>query len=263
MKKLALYLGIVDAPISNRKIHTKAVPLLGGIGIFMSFLLGYMIFAPKYNLMLSILIASFLLILLGLFDDITKKDNTKSIPSKYRIIVHILCASIIVFYGGLELTSINVFGYIMNFGWFSPFLTIFIIISIINAINLIDGLDGLSAGISSIYFLTIAIIGFIVQKFGGLDIILCLTMLGATLGYLVHNFPPASIYQGDAGSTFLGLMIAVICLIGFKTTTITSLVIPILILAVPILDTLFAILRRLLKHKRISDADNNIYIINS
>ena len=255
MKKLAIYMGIVDAPISKRKIQTKAVPLLGGVGIFMSFLLGYMLFAPKNNLMLSVLIASFLLLLVGLFDDLTKKEDIKTIPSKYRLLVHLACASIVVFYGGLELNSINLFGYVINFGVFAPFLTMFIIIAIINAINLIDGLDGLCAGISSIYFLTIAIIGFIVQKYGGLDIILCLTMLGATLGYLVHNFPPASIYQGDAGSTFLGLMIAVVCLIGFKTTTITSLVVPIFVLAIPIMDTLFAIIRRKLKGQRFDQAD--------
>ena len=80
-------------------------------------------------------------------------------------------------------------------------------------------------------------------------------MLGSTLGYLVHNFPPAKISQGDAGSTFLGLMIAVIFLLGFKTTTLTSLIIPLLILAIPIMDTLFAIIRRKLKGQSIDHAD--------
>jgi UDP-GlcNAc:undecaprenyl-phosphate GlcNAc-1-phosphate transferase len=121
--------------------------------------------------------------------------------------------------------------------------------------NLIDGLDGLCAGISSIYFLTIAVLGFILNKFGGLDVVLSLIMLGCTLGYLVHNFPPAKIYQGDAGSTFCGTMIAVICLIGFKTTTLASLIVPLFILAIPILDTLFAIVRRKLKGQRIDQAD--------
>ena len=101
----------------------------------------------------------------------------------------------------------------------------------------------------------IAIIGFILNKFGGLDIILSLIMLGSTLGYLVHNFPPAKIYQGDAGSTFLGLMMSVIFLIGFKTTTLTSLIIPLFLLAIPIMDTLFAIIRRKLKGEPIDHAD--------
>ena len=253
MKRVAIFLKVLDVPNDKRKIHTKPMPLLGGIGIFLGFLLGYMLFAPKNNLMLSILISSFLIMLLGLFDDMTKSETP--MPNKYKVIVQIVVAAIVVFYGGLKLTKASLFGLTFNFGIFSPFLTILIIVAIINAINLIDGLDGLCAGISSIYFLTIAILGFILNKFEGLDIILSLIMLGSTLGYLVHNFPPAKIYQGDAGSTFLGLMISVIFLIGFKTTTLTSLIIPMFLLAIPIMDTLFAIIRRKLKGQKIDHAD--------
>ncbi len=253
MKRVAVFLKVLDIPNDKRKIHTKPMPLLGGIGIFLAFLLGYMIFAPKNNLMLSILISSFLIMLLGLFDDMTKSETP--MPNKYKVIVQIVVASIVVFYGGLKLTKASMFGLNLNFGFLSPFLTILIIVAIINAINLIDGLDGLCAGISSIYFLTIAVLGFILNKFEGLDVILSLIMLGSTLGYLVHNFPPAKIYQGDAGSTFLGLMISVIFLIGFKTTTLTSLIIPMFLLAIPIMDTLFAIIRRKLKGQKIDHAD--------
>ena len=253
MKRVARFLKVLDYPNEKRKIHTKPMPLLGGIGIFFAFLLGYMIFAPKNNLMLSILISSFLIMLLGLFDDMTKSETP--MPNKYKILVQIAVACIVVFYGGLKLTRATLFNMSFNFGVFAPFLTILIIVAIINAVNLIDGLDGLCAGIASIYFLTIAIIGFILNKFGGLDIILSLIMLGSTLGYLVHNFPPATIYQGDAGSTFLGLMMAVIFLLGFKTTTLTSLIIPAFLLAIPIMDTLFAIIRRKLKGQKIDQAD--------
>ncbi len=253
MKKVAIYLRILDKP-GERKIQTAPVPLLGGLGIYLAFLLGYMLFAPKNNLMLSILIASFILLLLGLFDDMTKCDTP--MQNKYKILVQLVVASIIVFYGGLTLNTINIFGHTITFNYFfSAILSIFIIIGIVNAINLIDGLDGLCGGIASIYFLTIAIIGYLLNKFGGLDIILCLIMLGSTLGYLVHNFPPASIYQGDAGSTFLGLMISVIFLIGYKSSTFTSLIIPLFILAIPIMDTLFAIIRRKLKGQRFDHAD--------
>lgn len=253
MKRVAIFLKVLDYPNDKRKIHTKPMPLLGGLGIFFAFLLGYMIFAPKNNLMLSILISAFLIMLLGLFDDMTKSETP--MPNKYKVLVQLVVASIVVFYGGLEITKTTMFGITFNFGFLSPFLSILIIVGIINAINLIDGLDGLCAGISSIYFLTIAILGFILNKFGGLDIILSLIMLGSTLGYLVHNYPPATIYQGDAGSTFLGLMIAVIFLLGFKTTTLTSLIIPALLLAIPIMDTLFAIIRRKLKGQKIDHAD--------
>lgn len=253
MRRVAIFLKVLDIPNEKRKIQKEPVPLLGGIGIFLSFLLGYMLFAPKNDLMLSILISSFLIMLLGLFDDMTKCKTP--MPNKYKVIVQIVVACIVVFYGGLELEKASIFGTMIRFGIFSKPLSIIIIVATINAINLIDGLDGLCAGISSIYFLTIAIIGFILNKFGGLDIILSLIMLGSTLGYLVHNFPPAKIYQGDAGSTFLGLMISVIFLLGFKTTTLTSLIIPLLILAIPIMDTLFAIIRRKLKGQSIDHAD--------
>lgn len=253
MRRVAIFLKVLDVPNEKRKIQKEPVPLLGGIGIFLAFLLGYMLFAPKNDLMLSILISAFLIMLLGLFDDMTKCETP--MPNKYKVIVQVVVACIVVFYGGLELEKASIFGTVIHFGIFSKPLSIIIIVATINAINLIDGLDGLCAGISSIYFLTIAIIGFILNKFGGLDIILSLIMLGSTLGYLVHNFPPAKIYQGDAGSTFLGLMISVIFLLGFKTTTLTSLIIPLLILAIPIMDTLFAIIRRKLKGQSIDHAD--------
>ena len=253
MKKVAIFLKVLDVPNDKRKIHKEPIPLLGGLGIFFAFLLGYMLFAPKDNLMLSILISSFLIMLLGLFDDMTKSETP--MPNKYKMIVQLVVAAIVVYYGGLVLTHANIFGLHFNLGILAKPITMLIIVACINAINLIDGLDGLCAGISSIYFLTIAVIGFILNKFGGFDVILSLMMLGCTLGYLVHNFPPAKIYQGDAGSTFVGLMIAVVCLIGFKTATMTSLIMPLLLLAIPIMDTLFAIIRRKLKGQSIDHAD--------
>ena len=131
----------------------------------------------------------------------------------------------------------------------------FFILGAINAMNLIDGLDGLCAGVSSIYFITIAIIAFILNRLDGLDVILCLIMMGSTLGFLMHNFPPASTFMGDSGSTFLGFMIAIIALLGYKGATFTSLITPIIILAIPILDTFFAIIRRIIKHQSIGVPD--------
>lgn len=247
-KLIALHTGIMDYP-NKRSAHKKPTPLLGGIGIFLTFLLGYILFGKESTLMLSILIASFLILLLGIFDDI------KPIPARYKIIIHILVAAVVVFYGGLRLTHFDLFGYYVNFGKLSYPITIIVIVSIINAINLIDGLDGLCAGISSIYFLTIGIIALILNNLGGLDIILSFIMFGSTLGFLVHNFPPAKIFMGDTGSTFLGLMISVIMLLGFKTVTLTSLIIPMVLLILPITDTLFAIIRRTIHKRPIGEAD--------
>lgn len=247
-KKMALYMNILDKP-NERSAHKKVTPLLGGLGIFLAFLFGYILFGKQNPLMISILIASFMILILGIFDDI------KPIRARYKFLIHILVAAVVVFYGGLELNKIDIFNIKMNFDAFSPYITMIIIVAIINAINLIDGLDGLCAGISSIYFLTIGVIALILNKLGGLDIILSFIMFGSTLGFLVFNFPPAKIFMGDTGSTFLGLMISVVMLLGFKTVTLTSLVIPGALLVLPIMDTLFAIIRRTLQKKSIGEPD--------
>lgn len=248
MIKISKNMNIMDIP-NERSVHKKPTPLLGGTAIFLSFLFGFILFGNQNPLMISILIASFLILLLGIFDDI------KPIKARYKFVIHILVALIVVFYGGLKLTHVDIFSLSLNFKWMSPYITILIIVGIINAFNLIDGLDGLCAGISSIYFLTIGVIALILNKFNGLDIILSFIMLGSTLGFLVFNFPPAKIFMGDTGSTFLGLMISVIMLLGFKTVTLTSLLIPLVLLILPITDTLFAIIRRALNKKPIGQAD--------
>lgn len=248
VKRVALYIGAVDKP-NARKIHKEPIPTLGGLAIFLAFLIGYMIFGVANSLMLSILIASFLILLLGVFDDINP------IPAKIKFVIHLLIGAIIVFYGGLKIGEITMLGLNFNFGVLSPYATIIFIVAIINAINLIDGLDGLASGVSIIYFATIAIIAILLERTSNLEFMLCLIMLGSTLGFLAHNFPPAKIFMGDTGSTFLGLIIAVIALLGFKNATLTSLFIPLLVLAIPILDTIFAMIRREIKGIGMSTPD--------
>lgn len=249
VKKVATHVGAMDEP-NARKIHKVPMPRLGGLAIYLAFLLGYMLYGEVSTQMLSILIGGFLLILIGFIDDIN------SVPARYKLIVQIFAATIVVLYGDLSFTEVSLLGHKIYFNAFWGSLSsIIFIVAITNAINLIDGLDGLAAGISSIYFLTIAIIAFILNRIGGLDVIISLIMLGATLGFLVHNFPPAKIFMGDSGSLFLGFMISVIALLGYKVTTFTSLIVPIVILAIPIFDTIFAILRRIIKGQNIGVAD--------
>ncbi len=248
-KKLANHVGAMDIP-NERKIHKVPIPRLGGLAVFGSFLLGYILYGEVTTQMLSILIGSFLIVLVGIFDDI------KPIRALYKFIVQVIAALIVVIYGHVYFTEITFLGLRIELNLFmSYFLSTFFILAISNAINFIDGMDGLSSGVSSIYFLTIAIIALILNRLGGLDIVLSLIMLGATLGFLVYNFPPAKIFIGDSGSVFLGFIIAIIALLGYKVATLTSLVIPITILAIPVFDTVFAILRRLIKHKSIAEAD--------
>ena len=220
VKKIAEHVGAIDYP-NERKVHKKPMPRLGGLAIFSSFLIGYIFFAEPTVQMNSILIGGFIIILLGIFDDI------KPISAKYKFIVQLIASSIVVYYGNIYISELSAFGLNISFGVISQPVTILFITAIMNAINLIDGLD----------------------------VTLCLIMLGATLGFLVYNFNPASIFMGDTGSTFLGFMIAVISLLGFKAATVTSLIVPLLILFLPIIDTILAIFRRLLKGGNIGAPD--------
>ena len=248
VKKIALHINALDIP-DARKVHTKPIPRLGGLGIFIGFLIGYMIFGENTIQMNSILIGSFIIVLTGMFDDI------KPISPKAKLLGQLFSFSFIVFYGNILLNNLTIFGLNIEFGILSYPITILFIVACTNIINLIDGLDGLSGGISSIFYLSTIIICFFQGRFMELELILSLIMLGSTLGFLIHNFHPAKIFAGDSGALFMGFSIAVISLLGFKTTAITSVFIPLMILAVPILDTLFAIIRRLLKHQKVTMPD--------
>lgn len=247
VKRIAIYIGAMDIP-NKRKVHKVPIPRLGGLGMYAGFLLGYMLFGWESMQMNAILIGSFIIVITGIIDDI------HAIPAKYKLLGQIAAAMVIPLYGGILLKDISAFGVYVNFGMFSPIVTIVFIVAIMNCINFIDGLDGLAGGISAIYFLMIGIIAIMFQS-TGLDVVLTFIMFGATLGFLAHNFYPASIFMGDSGSLFLGYIISVISLLGYKNVTFTSLIVPIFLLAIPIMDTLFAIIRRLLKHESIAMPD--------
>lgn len=247
--KTAIKIGAVDVPRGTRHMHKKITPKLGGLGIFLGFLLGYMVFGTHSSTMNAILIASFIIVLVGMLDDVVE------LGPGIQFGAQILAASVVAIYGQVLLQEIGAFGVYMDFGVFAYPITIIFIVACINCINFIDGLDGLSGGISSIYYLTIGIIATIMGS-TKLDFILSFVMLGSTLGFLIHNFYPARVFAGDVGSNFMGLMIAIIALLGFKNVTMTSLIVPLFVLAVPILDTLFAIIRRSIKGQKITVGDH-------
>lgn len=239
IKKIAHVVNAIDIP-RGRHIHKNPTPKLGGLAIFFGFLLGYMIFGTHSVIMNAVLIGSFIIIITGVIDDICE------LSPLYKFVGQLAAALVITIYGNLLIVDVSAFGIYLNFSILSYPLTIFFIIGCINCINLIDGLDGLSGGISAIYYTTVGIIAIMQGKLG-LDYVLTFVMLGSVLGFLVYNFNPASIFAGDSGSMFMGFIISVIALLGFKNVTMTSLIIPLLIIALPILDTLFAIIRRILK----------------
>ncbi len=247
IKKIAFHIGAIDIP-NERKVHKKPIPRLGGLGIYIGFLIGYLLFFEQNTMMNSILVGSFFVVLTGIIDDI------KPITPKTKLIGQFVAALLVVLFGDVVLTEVDALGIYINFGIFAYPVSILFIMACMNCVNLIDGLDGLSGGISAIFFLTVTII-LIGRSSLGLEFLLSIVMLASTLGFLVHNFYPATIFAGDSGSMFLGYIISIIAILGFKNVTVTSFLIPVILLAIPFLDVLFAVIRRALKGEKITCPD--------
>ncbi len=253
MKRIAHHIGAVDVPRNsegNRHIHKRPIPKLGALGIFLAFLFGYMLFGKHSIKMNSILIGSFLIILTGMIDDINELRASR------QLIGQLSAALVIVFYGKIVITDISFLGLYFEFGPFAEIVTIFFLIACTNIIKLTDGLDGLSGGVTAIFYIATGIICYYQARFNTLEFTITFIMLGSTLGFLLHNFYPAKIFAGE-GSQFMGFMVAVTSLLGFKGTAFSSLIIPITVLGLPILDTLFAIIRRSLRGQPIFSPDRD------
>lgn len=248
VKKFAIYIGATDKP-NARKVHQKIMPRLGGLAIYLSFIIGYAILRPSDDSALPIIIGSFIIIITGVFDD------RFELSAKVKLLGQLLAAGVVVL-GGIQIDFINIpfFGQV-DFGYLSIPITIIWIVAITNAINLIDGLDGLAAGVSSIALITIS--GMAILMGNVFVTSVGLILLGSTLGFLVYNFHPAKIFMGDTGALFLGFMISVLSLLGFKNITMLTLIVPIIILGVPISDTFFAIIRRFVNKQPLSAPDKS------
>lgn len=249
--KMTKKLGII-AHTNNRTIHKGIIARTGGYAIYVSFLIGAMIFLKTDTQINSILIGGLIIFITGLYDDI------HDLSPKLKMLGQVIAAIVVIFYGGISLKGFTlpflpsmisyVIAIIITIGW---------IVGISNAVNLIDGLDGLCGGISIIVLVTISLISL---KGGRTDISsLSLLLAGAIGGFLVYNFHPASIFLGDCGALFIGYMISVISLLGFgyKSSSFFTLGAPIVVLMVPIMDTIIAIVRRKVHHKSFSEADRN------
>ncbi|MBS4204761.1 glycosyltransferase family 4 protein [Lederbergia citrea] len=248
VKKLAITFKITDAP-NHRKIHNKIMPRLGGLAIYISFMIGLLVSHQHDPHLWAIMVGSLIIVITGILDDIFE------LSARYKLLGQLFAATVAIL-GGFELEFINLpFGGELQFGFLSVPLTILWIVGITNAINLIDGLDGLAAGVSSIALITLSIMAFIMGD--AFVVTISLILLGSTLGFLLYNFHPAKIFMGDTGALFLGYMIAILSLLGFKNVTFFSLVIPVIILGVPISDTIFAIIRRIINNQPLSAADQH------
>ncbi|MDF2608125.1 MAG: glycosyl transferase 4 family protein [Bacillales bacterium] len=247
--KFAVKIGAVDKP-DHRKVHQKVMPRLGGLAIFLGLVVGFFVSGMYTEQVTGIVAGVILIVAVGFADDIYQ------LSAKWKLLGQLIAAGLVVG-SGLMINVISIpFMGAYDLGFLAYPVTVLWIVGITNAINLIDGLDGLSAGVSSIVIGTIAVLAFVAAKI--LILTIALIALGATLGFLFHNFHPAKIFMGDVGSLLLGFIIAIISLLGlFKSVTLFSFIVPIIILGVPIFDTLFAVIRRVVNKQPISAPDKS------
>ena len=238
VRVLAFRIGAVDIPEDDRRMHKIPTPRLGGLAIFFSFVLTVFLFYKPTNVIFAMVLGGILIVGLGIIDDIIR------MRAVIKLIVHI-AAAMIVISQGVMIERINLFGTFIEFGLWGIPITVLWIAGLINAINLIDGLDGLACGISSISMASLLMVTLIMGE--PYVALITAIIMGACLGFLPFNKNPAKIFMGDTGSTFLGFILAVISVQGvFKVNAVVTFVIPFLILGLPIFDTAFAIVRRII-----------------
>ena len=268
--KLANKIGAVDIPKDERRMHQNKMPKLGGVAVIAGFLISiiYLLFVVtiegSVNIfgqenyikkLIGILLGIIVITITGILDDV------KTLKPYQKLFGQVLAAVIVIAFG-LQIDAINVSN-LPQIGFnkgLSIFITLIWIVGITNAINLMDGLDGLSSGISLISCISLLII-FALNNSPMVAILTISSLIGALVGFLPFNFAPAKTFIGDTGSNFLGFMLSVISILGVaKTYTIAVIVLPMLVLGLPILDVVWAIIRRIIKGKSIKAifrADND------
>lgn len=255
-KELANRFHFYDRPDSTLAIHERPVPLLGGLGILLGVLITFTVsiffISMQVNFLglFGVIIGGLLAFLLGLWDDLKWKNYKENLSPNAKIILQVIISggiSVILIVGGLSIKIIPIWILIV-------FLMIFYILGGMNAVNLQDGLDGLAAGLIAISSAGFVVISILTGNTIGL--ILSLSSLGAVLGFLVYNFHPASIFMGDSGSYFLGFIVAVLAIIfTSRPYDLRWFLGPILIIGLPVADTAWAVIRRILHRKTIFQGD--------
>ena len=236
VKGMAIKAGALDAP-DDRKVHKKPIPRMGGIAIYLGFVLAVLASMHVSREIVGLLLGGTVIMMVGIIDDM------RQLSAKVKLLGQIAAAMVLVaFHIRIEWLT-NPFGEMLYVDQFSVPLTILWVVGLTNTVNLIDGLDGLAAGVSTIASITILLVA-LQQNFWTVAI-LTAALAGAALGFLQHNFNPAKIFMGDTGSMFLGYMLAAVSILGtVKSAATIALVVPIMALGLPIMDTAFAILRR-------------------
>lgn len=252
VKRFAFRVGAISVP-NHRSVHSKNMPLMGGLAMYIGFIVAYLSIAlllGQYDsdVLLGMLVGGTIIVAVGALDD------RFNISPKLKLLGQAAAAVAVVSFG-LSMDYVQLpFGDAIDLSpWLGIPITILWIVGVSNAVNLIDGLDGLSAGVSGIATATIMVLSLMNGNYP--MALLCAVLLGSMIGFLFFNFHPAKIFMGDTGSLFLGFSLATLSIVGFKSATVMSFLVPILILGVPLSDTFLAIIRRKLNHKPISVAD--------
>lgn len=253
--RYAKKIGFLDRP-TVRKKQKKPMPLIGGVGVFASFFLSYLIYMrPLRKEFISIFVASLLVFLIGIVDDFYK-TRRKEFAVMPRLIIQII-AAIIIYNSGIAFNGFtNPFShqYIMLPVVIRFVFTIIWILGVTTVINWSDGVDGLAGSLAAIAASTLFVVAL--AKNQGDSAMMSVLLLGALLGFLIYNKYPAKTYIGDSGANFAGFILAVIALDGaFKQVTIMSTAIPILALGVPIIDNLYVVFNRIIHGRPIYKAD--------
>lgn len=248
-KNIALSIGAIDKP-NDIKIHSKSIPRLGGLAIYVAFLITIIfiyyfnnnLYFISNNRILGIFIGGTIVFIVGLIDDI------KTIKASYKLLIQAIAASVLFFYG----IRMDLFPNL----WISYVFTLIYIVGAYSAMDMIDGLDGLAAGITAICSTFFLIVFW--QQGNDFGIFISLISMGSSLGFLGHNFYPANIFMGDSGSMLLGFLLAAL-MISFTNQpyNLIRFIIPILILGVPILDNFLTFLYRFREGKSLLAGDLN------
>lgn len=247
VKDLAIKVGALDAP-DDRKVHTRPIPRMGGLAIYAAFVLAILASMYVSREIMGLLVGGTVILIVGIIDDL------KPLPARVKLLGQIVAAAVLVMFDIRIEWLTNPFGEMLYVEYLSIPLTILWVVGLTNTVNLIDGLDGLAAGVSTIASVTILLVA-LQQNFWTVAV-LTAALAGSALGFLQHNFNPAKIFMGDTGSMFLGYMLAAISILGtVKSAATIALIVPIVALGLPILDTAFAIIRRYMSGRPIFKPD--------
>lgn len=236
VKEFAIKSGAMDTP-DERKVHSEPIPRMGGLAIYIAVIAAIFLSVKMNQQILGMVLGGTVMLAVGIIDDL------KQLSAKVKLVGQISAALVLVAFDVRIEWITNPFGPMLYLDYLSIPITILWVVAVTNTVNLIDGLDGLAAGVSSIASITICIVAL--QQNLWIVALLTAIIAGSALGFLFHNFNPAKIFMGDTGSLFLGYMLAAVSVMGaVKGAATIALLVPIVALGLPIMDTAFAIIRR-------------------